>query len=71
MLLLPEGKKPCSWNSCITSARLWSSVLRREEYGTLSNSRSVRMSSPSAPEGDAAFRKGAASRPGPDPTMVA
>ena len=45
--VLPDGKKPCSWKSCMTSARLWSSVRRREEYGTLSNSISVRMSSPS------------------------
>lgn len=31
----------------MTSALLWSSVRRREEYGTLSNSSSARMSSPS------------------------
>lgn len=48
--VLPDGKKPCSWNSCMTSARLWSSVRRREEYGTFSNSSSVRMSSPSVAE---------------------
>lgn len=45
--VLPDGKKPCSWNSCMTSALLWSSVRRREVYGTLSNSSSVKMSSPS------------------------
>lgn len=33
---LPEGKKPCSWKSCMTRALRWSRVLRREEYGTLS-----------------------------------
>lgn len=37
----------------MTSALLWSSVRRREEYGTLSNSSSARMSSPSgADRGD-------------------
>lgn len=59
LLMLPDGKNPCSWNSCITSARLWSSVLRREEYGTLSNSRSVRMSSPSVPKWEAVLIKDA------------
>lgn len=43
--MLPDGKKPCSWNSCMTSARLWSSVRLSEEYGTLSNSSSDKMSS--------------------------
>ena len=45
--VLPDGKKPCSWNSCMTSALLWSSVLRSEEYGTFSNSSSARRTSPS------------------------
>lgn len=44
---LPEGKKPCSWNSCMTRARRWSRVLRRDEQGT--RSKSPRRSSPSVP----------------------
>ncbi|KAG7232781.1 hypothetical protein INR49_008102 [Caranx melampygus] len=44
---VPDGKKPCSWNSCMTRARRWSRVLRRDEYGT--RSRSPNRSSPSVP----------------------
>lgn len=46
---LPEGKKPCSWNSCMTRARRWSRVLRRDEQGT--RSKSPRRSSPSVEQG--------------------
>lgn len=45
MCVSPVGKKPCSWNSCMTSALLWSSVRLSDEYGTLSNSSSDKMSS--------------------------
>lgn len=40
-----EGKKPCSWNSCMTRARRWSRVRRKDEQG--SRSKSPRRSSPS------------------------
>lgn len=44
---LLEGKKPCSWNNCMTRARRWSRVRRRDEQGT--RSKSPRRSSPSMP----------------------
>ncbi len=44
--VLPEGKKPCSWKSCITSARRWSNILRRDEDGTRSNSSKICSVSP-------------------------